>query len=235
MLRTVALAVCVAWIAPALADETTKSVSWKDSLARLEAGNQRFVAHAPQRPHQDAARLAEVAKGQSPFAVILGCADSRLAPEILFDQGLGDLFVVRVAGNLADPFGTASIEYAVEHLGSRLVVVLGHERCGAVKAACDAFKAGGVHAEHPVEKKSGSQRPNPFLEDLVTALLPSVEPVAHSTGDFLDNAVVSNVKRNVELLRTQSPILRDFQKKGLKIVGARYDLDKGTVKFYESP
>ena len=119
-------------------------VSPADALARLKAGNQRFVAGKLQHPHQDSKRRAELAKGQQPFAIVLGCADSRTSPEVLFDQGLGDLFVVRVAGNVLDDHALASIEYAVEHLGAQLIVVLGHQRCGAVQAAKDTVRATGL-------------------------------------------------------------------------------------------
>src|SRR5947209_10905279 len=111
-----------------------------EALARLMAGNRRYVLHKEQHPDQSLTRRKELESGQHPFAVILGCADSRVSPEILFDQGLGDLFVIRVAGNVVDDTILASVEYAVEHLGTRLIMVLGHEKCGAVSAAIEGGK-----------------------------------------------------------------------------------------------
>src|SRR3954451_10886779 len=115
--------------------EAASGLSADQALSRLLAGNERFVAHKERHPDESAGRRRELVSGQHPFAVILGCSDSRVAPELLFDEGLGDLFVIRVAGNIVDDDILASIEYAVEHLGTKLVVVLGHEKCGAVSAA----------------------------------------------------------------------------------------------------
>jgi carbonic anhydrase len=126
----VVLGVLLCSVLPLHAEEA-KGVGADEALARLVEGNKRFVEMKLTHPEQDIACRTTLAKGQQPFAVILGCSDSRVPPEVIFDQGLGDLFVVRVAGNVADDIGIASIEYAVEHLGSRLIVVLGHERCGA--------------------------------------------------------------------------------------------------------
>ena len=119
-------------------DPPVASVSPEVALARLKEGNARFVAQAVSAGKPTAARRAETAQTQAPFAIIVGCADSRTAPELVFDQNLGDLFVVRTAGNLVDDHGLGSIEYAVDHLGTRLIVVLGHSRCGAVKAALES-------------------------------------------------------------------------------------------------
>ncbi|MBM3271573.1 MAG: carbonic anhydrase [Candidatus Sericytochromatia bacterium] len=180
-------------------------------------GNKRYLSAAFIHPENLAERRTDLAKGQQPFAVILGCADSRVPPEFVFDQGLGDLFVVRVAGNVVDPHVLGSIEYAVEHLGSPLIVVLGHERCGAVKAAV----AGGDPGGH--------------IGSLVTAIAPAVKQARAShppdADALLDRAIKANVHQvAVEMGRT-SPILAAFLKaKRLAIRGARYDLDTGVVE-----
>jgi carbonic anhydrase len=192
-------------------------------LARLVEGNQRFVkgelAHPGRRP-EDFAPLAE---GQAPLAVIVGCADSRVSPELIFDQGVGDLFVVRVAGNAisgAGPFIKGSVEFAVAELGARLVVVLGHEACGAVKAAVAHIDAN--------DTLPGS------IRDLVEVIRPAAEAVRGKTGDKLDNAIKANVQIGVERLKGLDPILSDLVKKGeLKMVGAVYELRTGAVKWLD--
>ncbi len=193
--------------------EESKGVGADEALARLMEGNKRFVEMKLAHPDQDAGCRTNLAKGQQPFAVILGCSDSRVPPEVIFDQGLGDLFVVRVAGNVADDLGIASMEYAVEHLGSRLIVVLGHERCGAVTAAVK----GGEFPGH--------------LPALMTALKPAVDKSKGEAGDAIDNAIVANVQITAEQLRESKPILAEMMEKGeIKIVGGRYDLDTGAVE-----
>ncbi|MBI5471843.1 MAG: carbonic anhydrase [Ignavibacteriae bacterium] len=193
-----------------------KGVAPDEAMAKLKVGNFRFAANQSAHPNQVEQTRKSVANGQKPFAVIVGCADSRVPPEILFDQGIGDLFVVRVAGNLADDAVIGSIEYAVEHLGSRLVVVLGHERCGAVKATLD-----GGH-------------PEGHIGALVKAIAPAVEKVRGKGGDELDNAVKLNARLVAEQLRASKPILAEqVAKKKIKIVAARYDLDTGVVEFLE--
>jgi carbonic anhydrase len=183
------------------------------SLERLSRGNARASAGKALRPHQNRARRKELATGQQPFAVVVSCSDSRVPPEIIFDQGLGDLFVVRVAGNVVDDTALGSVEYAVEHLGSRLVVVLGHERCGAVKAALDGGE------------------PHAHVASLVKAIQPAVEKVKDAEGDKLDLAVRANVSRVVDQLRASEPVLKEAVEKGdVKVVGMRYDLDSGKVE-----
>lgn len=182
------------------------------ALQRLLDGNKRYVEMTLAHPDQDAACRATNAAGQKPFAVILGCSDSRVPPEVVFDQGLGDLFVVRVAGNVADDVGVASIEYAVEHLGARLVLVLGHERCGAVTAA---VKGGELPGHLPI---------------LMRLLQPAVDKTKGLAGDGVENAIVENVKLTTAALRESKPILAEMVEKGeIKVVGARYDLDTGAV------
>lgn len=180
---------------------------------KLKDGNLRYVAGQLTHPNQTSTRREQVAKGQKPFAVILSCADSRVGPEVIFDQGLGDLFVVRVAGNILDNAGLGSIEYAVEHLGASLIVVLGHEKCGAVAAA-----VGGGHAPGHVHS-------------IVKALEPAVAASKSQGGDAVDNAVRSNVQLVSKQLASAVPILSERTKTGkVKVVGARYDLDTGAVE-----
>jgi carbonic anhydrase len=175
-------------------------------------GNQRFVKHLMRRPNQSQLRLQEVSQSQHPFVTILSCADSRVLPEMLFDRGIGDIFDVRVAGNIATPEVLGSIEYAVGLLNTPLLMVLGHERCGAVTAAVKN------------ESLADSQ-----VESFVKAIKPSVERIKAQPGDIVDNAVIANVQDQIEKLKI-SPILRDRLDSGkLQIVGGRYDLDTGKV------
>ena len=182
------------------------------ALERLLAGNQRYVAARQEHPHQTPARRAELSGGQHPFAIVLGCADSRVPPEVIFDQGLGDLFVVRVAGNVVDDVVLGSIEYAAAHLHTPLIVVLGHSRCGAIGATV----AGGELEGH--------------LPDLAAAIQPAVDRARDLPGDLLDNAVVANATMVAQQLRSSEPVLSELVHAGkLKVVAARYDLDTGIV------
>lgn len=188
-------------------------------LAQLFEGNKRFMegdlAH-PRRKPEDFVPLAE---GQAPITVIVGCADSRVAPELIFDQGIGDLFVVRVAGNVITGAGDSvkgSIEYAVAELDVRLILVLGHSQCGAVKAAIKHIDA--------KDTLPGS------IGGLVDLIRPAVASVKNKQGNILDNAIKANVERGVERLTRLEPILAGSVKKGtLKVVGAVYDLHSGKV------
>jgi carbonic anhydrase len=215
MKRKIAIGVLGALLCSAvpLRAEEHKGVGADEALARLVEGNKRFVDMKLTHPEQDIACRTALSKGQQPFAVVLGCSDSRVPPEVIFDQGLGDLFVVRVAGNVADDIGIASMEYAVEHLGSRLIVVLGHERCGAVTAAV----GGGEFPGH--------------LPALMTALKPAVDKGKALGADPVEGAILANVELTAEQLRESKPILAELVEKGeVKIVGARYDLDTGAVE-----
>lgn len=186
----------------------------REALTRLAQGNRRFISASLTHPDQSAVRRVGQAAGQTPFAIVLGCSDSRVPPEVVFDQGLGDLFVVRVAGNVADDLGIASIEYAAEHLGVHLVVVLGHERCGAVTAAV-----------------KGDPLPGHLL-NLMEVLAPAVAATSGQPGDRVADTVTANVELTVERLRGCGPILRELVEKGeLQVVGAEYDLDTGEVVF----
>ena len=184
----------------------------KDALNKLIAGNKRYQEGNLEHPHQTLKRRGDLASGQEPFACVLSCADSRVPPEIIFDQGLGDLFVLRVAGNVVNDMILGSLEYAVEHLGAPLIVVLGHKRCGAVSATVQGGTAPG---------KIGS---------LVQAIQPAVDTVKGQSGDPVDNAAKENIKRGVEQLKAAAPILSEKVNAGqLQIAGAFYDLDTGEV------
>ena len=157
-----------------------------------------------------------MAQGQKPFAIVFGCVDSRVPPELVFDRGLGDVFVIRTAGQVLDDAGLGSIEFGVEELGIPLVMVLGHEKCGAVAATIEAV-------EHNAEAPG-------HIGALVEGIRPAVEQVKGQPGDLLDNAVRANVELTVRQLKT-SPILAEALETGhIKIVGARYDLDTGVVE-----
>lgn len=187
-----------------------------DALARLLAGNRRFITGHARHPHQTLEDLHELAAGQHPFVITVGCADSRVSPELLFDQGLGDIFDNRVAGNIVDDLLLGSIEFAVEEFHSPLIVVLGHERCGAVTATIDAIETGGTAPGH--------------IGVIVDALRPIVEPVLDRPGDRVEHAVKANVRAQAARLVHDSPLIAGHVAAGeLRIVGARYDLDTGRV------
>ena len=194
-------------------DQPVVSVSPAAALARLKAGNARFAANPVSKGKPTAARRAETAQTQHPFAIIVGCADSRTAPELVFDQNLGDLFVVRTAGNLVDDHGLGSIEYAVDHLGTRLIVVLGHERCGAVKAALESTTAPG------------------HVNSLVRDIQPAVETAKNEKGDPLTNAVKANARLMAEKVRKEAELGQ--HKSEVRIVTGYYDLDTGVVEWPE--
>ncbi len=188
------------------------AVSAESALRKLLDGNARYVSAGPAYPNQTVARRTEIIKGQHPFAIIVGCSDSRVPPEIIFDQGLGDLFVVRLPGHVVIDEVLGSIEYAVEHLGTRLVMVLGHERCGAVEAVVKGAEASG------------------HIGSLVKAIKPAVDRAKSRPGDLLENAIRENVAMTVVGLQSSLPLLAHQVKDGgLKIVGAYYSLDDGKV------
>jgi carbonic anhydrase len=185
----------------------------QQSLKKLLDGNKRCVACKQQNPRQDARRRKEVSKGQKPFAVIVGCSDSRIPPELIFDQGLGDLFVVRLAGNIVDALALGSIEYAVEHLGSKLVIVLGHGKCGAVTAATKGPDAPG------------------HVGAIVRAIQPAVKKVQKMPGDLVDNAIRANASLVVSKIKSSKPILAEMVSKGeLEVIGAYYNIETGAVE-----
>lgn len=202
-------------------------ISAVKALERLQAGNRRFVSEASAKDAlTSASRRREIVAGQEPFAIILGCSDSRVPAEIVFDQGLGDLFVIRVAGNIVAPSQIGSVEFAAEAFGTRLVVVLGHSRCGAVSATLDQLT-------RPVEERS------PNLRAIVDRIRPSVQillqtELREKPDELMRLAVRANVRASANQLRNSSQILeRLIQTDGLRIVGAEYSLETGLVDFFE--
>lgn len=194
------------------AEGNEKGVSSEVALQRLMLGNKRFVSSKLKHENQTAKRRTELAKGQHPFAVVVTCSDSRVAPEILFDQGLGDIFVVRVAGNIVDDNALGSIEYAVEHLGANLVVVLGHTKCGAVSATV-----------------SGGEAPG-HIKSLCDAIKPAVEKAKKQDGDVLDNAIINNIIDVTQKIMDCEPILKELVKENkISVAPAEYDITTGKV------
>ena len=203
--------------ARAAADHARTQLSPDEALALLKEGNQKFVTDAPFRGVQGRDRRVEIARSQTPFAVLVGCSDSRVPPELLFGRGLGELFIVRVAGNTVDRAALGSIEYATAELGVPLVVVLGHERCGAVGAAISVVEKNTVYPG--------------AIGEMVEPIVPAVLRARSKGGDLLDQAVRENVRGVTTRLRQEGPILANAVAAGkLKIVGARYDLDTGEVQ-----
>ncbi|MFO7607949.1 MAG: carbonic anhydrase [Candidatus Krumholzibacteriia bacterium] len=198
-----------------------------EALARLREGNRRFITEgqASDAPtgHD---RRRELLAGQEPFAVILGCSDSRVPAELVFDQGLGDLFVIRVAGNIVAPSQVASVEFAAEHLGVRLVVVLGHSRCGAIIATLEEL-------ERPRSVRSR------HLPSIIDRIRPSVETVldadaAVDRDTLIRRAVRANIRASSDHLRHGSPLLEELiRTDGLLVVGAKYSLQTGVVEFFD--
>jgi carbonic anhydrase len=202
----------------AAAPADTPVVSAPDARERLEDGNERFVSGKLSHPDLAVERRRAFATYQAPFATLLSCSDSRVPPELIFDQNLGDLFIVRVAGNVADTVGLATLEYGYSALNSKLIVVLGHEGCGAVKATVDALQTG---VELP-----------PHLNALEHAIAPAIAGIA-KTGT-LDDCVVANVRNQVARLSRSQPVLSKAVASGdLKIVGAEYTLASGKVRFLD--
>jgi carbonic anhydrase len=222
ILAGAALAGCSSGATTAATTTTTTTfphvTNGADALARLVAGNGRFVSGRPTNQGRTSARLVEVADHQDPFAIILGCSDSRVSPEIVFDQGVGDLFVVRVAGNTAtDPVLLGSIEYSIAELGSVLLMVLGHENCGAVKGALSEAQKGTVYPGD------------------IGSFLGPVVPAAQSVATLpvtsqLDGAIKQNVLNQVQALNSSAAIIQPAVAAGkLTIVGAEYTLTTGKV------
>jgi carbonic anhydrase len=194
------------------AQNTEDKITADSVLAELKLGNRHHVARRYQHPHETLERRRQLVSGQHPHAEILSCSDSRVPPEIVFDQGLGDLFIVRVAGNVATDTEIGSLEYGAEHLHVPLIVVLGHESCGAVTAAVQ----GGSEEGH--------------ISVLVDLIKPAVEKTRGMSGDPVANAVRMNVEMVVKQLRSSTPILSELVAHGkLRIVGAVYSIETGAV------
>ena len=186
----------------------------QEALKQLKEGNQRYVTEKLEHPRSDQKRREELTGSQSPFAIVLSCADSRVTPELIFDQGIGDLFVIRIAGNVAKDKVTASIEYAVKYLNTKLIVVMGHESCGAVNASL------------------GDADPGGHIGTLIDLIKPAVEKARSMSGDLLTNAVKENARMVTEGLKSSDPILKEaVNNDGVEIVPAYYKLGSGEVEF----
>ena len=203
-------------------------ISADEALERLREGNRRFVSDV--RSHDNLtseARRSSLTAGQEPFAIILGCSDSRVPAEIVFDQGLGDLFVIRVAGNIVAPSQIGSVEFAAERAGARLVVVLGHSQCGAILATLEEL-------QQPTENHSRN------LRSIVDRISPSVEALLstdlrHDPDELVRQAVRANVRASANQLRHGSDIVEELiQNDGLCVVGAEYSLETGIVEFFDA-
>lgn len=208
----------------AAAPAQTKKVTADDTLKQLMEGNARFAKGEAIHPRRSPADFRAVSESQSPIAIVVACADSRVSPELLFDAGVGELFVIRVAGNVVDRAGVTvkgSIEYAIAELNAPLVVVLGHTNCGAVKAA----------VQHIDQKDSLPGA----INGLVELIKPAVTKVQGQPGDIYDRVTRENVNAGVEKLKSLEPIIAPRVKTGsVKVVGGVYDLQTGTVKLLQS-
>jgi carbonic anhydrase len=185
------------------------------ALQELIEGNRRYVEKETVHPDRGAERRAALTEGQEPFATILGCSDSRVPAEIVFDQGLGDLFVVRTAGHVIDQAVLSTLEFGTSELGVPLIFVLGHERCGAVKVTIDA-----------IEGSTGKEAGGPLVE----AITPAVETASRMSGDVLDNAVRANIENTIENLKRSHVIAAALERDTVGIAGGLYDLDTGLVE-----
>ena len=193
-------------------------VSTLAPLDKLKVGNERFVSGRPVHPDETLTRIRELKKGQNPFVVVVSCSDSRLPPELIFDQGLGDVFSIRTAGNIIGDYELGSIEYAVEHLHCKLIVVLGHENCGAIQAYAT----------------SGNEKHDDHIQKLIDYIAAEEEEkiIPDSLRSNIDTLVKANIVHGVNLLRSSTPVLKPLvDKNEVKIIGAYYDLDTGNVLF----
>jgi len=198
--------------------EGEDDVSTLAPLDKLKVGNEKFVSGHPVHPDETLDRLRELKKGQNPFVVVVSCSDSRLPPELIFDQGLGDVFSIRTAGNVVGDYELGSIEYAVEHLHCKLIVVLGHENCGAIQAYAT----------------SGNEKHDDHIQKLIDYIAAEEEEkiIPDSLRSNIDILVKANIMHVVNLLRTSTPVLKHLvDNNEIKIIGAYYDLDSGNVLF----
>jgi carbonic anhydrase len=190
-------------------------------LDKLKEGNEKFVSGHPVHPHETADRITELKKGQDPFVVIVSCSDSRVPPELIFDQGLGDIFSIRTAGNVIGDYELGSIEYAVEHLHCKVIVVLGHENCGAIQAYATPENAN--HNDH--------------IQNIINYIASEEEEknIPDSLKWNIEILVKANITHGINLLKSSTPVLKPLvDKNEIKIIGAYYDLDSGKVLFDKS-
>lgn len=190
------------------------AIKAEKALEMLIEGNRRFLKKSPSTPDNE--RRMETLEGQHPFAVILCCSDSRVPPEIIFDKRIGDLFVVRVAANILDDNVLGSIEYAVEHLEASLIIVLGHQKCGAISTATKDIQ----ESSH--------------VQSILNAIKPAVEMAKNQPGDLLYNSIINNIHITVNKLRSSDPVMTNYlQTECIKIIGAYYCLESGKVEFLD--
>jgi len=202
-------------------DPTLKYNANASPLDKLKEGNERFMKGHSIHPDESLARIKEIKKAQHPFVTVVSCSDSRIPPELIFDQGLGDIFTIRTAGNVIGDYELGSVEYAVEHLECKLIVVLGHESCGAIQAFLS----------------SGNERHKDHIQNIIDYLSKEQEQkdILDSLTSNPDLAVRANIQHGVTLLKNSTPILKSmYESKKVKIIGAYYDLDNGKVTFDES-
>jgi carbonic anhydrase len=195
------------------------NISGNEALQLLKEGNKRFTTGNPKVKDIGKTRRDELlSKGQKPFAIIVSCSDSRVPPELIFDQALGDLFVIRTAGNIVDSIAVGSIEYGVEHLGSPLLVILGHSNCGAVKATVDGGEAPGCIAA---------------IVDKITPSVQKAKSAGAAGNELYETSCLENIKATINEIM-ESHIVQHFIKDGkLTVIGAKYHLDSGEVEFLQ--
>jgi carbonic anhydrase len=213
----------VVWISACQVSSKSATVHLSEStdpLVRLMEGNKRFIENHPIHPDQSLTYLRELEKGQHPFAIVVGCSDSRVPPELVFDQGFGDLFVIRTAGNVIGDYELGSIEYAAEHLHTPLLVVLGHEGCGAISA----------YVEHQNDRVPG------HIQHLIDYIKAEPEEIAldNKDPDFLRKAILANIEHGVHLLRDSESIMKELVTNNkINIVGGLYNMDNGKVELLD--
>jgi len=203
-----------------------KQVNTEKPIDNLKSGNERFVSGHPVHPDETLDRIRELKKGQNPFVVVVSCSDSRVPPELIFDQGLGDVFSIRTAGNVIGDYELGSIEYAIEHLHCKLIVVLGHENCGAIQA----YASSGSEKHDSDNEAHGADH----IQNLVAYIAAEEEEknVPDSLKSDIDILVKANISHGVNLLKSSTPILKSLvEKNEIEIIGAYYDLDNGKVLF----
>jgi carbonic anhydrase len=203
-----------------------KQVNTETPIDKLKSGNERFVSGQPVHPDETLDRIRELKKGQDPFVVVVSCSDSRVPPELIFDQGLGDVFTIRTAGNVIGDYELGSIEYAVEHLHCKLIVVLGHENCGAIQA----YASSGSEKHDSETEMHGADH----IQNLVSYIAAEEEEknVPDSLRSDIDILVKANISHGVNLLKSSTPILKTLvDKNEIDVIGAYYDLDNGKVLF----
>lgn len=220
MLRILLISALTACLMTSCVVHKSVTPSEQSVMERLVAGNKRFTEGHAKHPHATPSRIRELSHEQHPFAVVISCSDSRVPPELIFDQGLGDLFTIRTAGNVIGEYELGSIEYAVAQLGCRFILVMGHEHCGAIKAYLE-------QEDHPH---------NDHIQHIIQYIAdePEEQQLPDSLRTNIDQAVNANILHGVNLLKSSEPVLKTLYETGaLTIAGARYDLDSGKVEFFK--